>query len=97
MQGYIFNTIAGVMKTRKLASVVAFLILLWLTIQCFTALICAINRACGTEVKNWRRLPLKSLLLDITAVAALLCIALPKSGSPPCAPRLCCRQPKVCL
>lgn len=53
MQGYIFNTIAGVMKVRKQASVVAFLILVWLTIQCITALICAINRTCGTEVQNW--------------------------------------------
>lgn len=78
MQEYIFNTIAGVMKTRGQASVVAFLILVWVTIQCFTTLIYATNRAWGSEVQNWWRLPLKSLLLlAITADAVLLGIALP--------------------
>jgi len=78
MQDYIFDTIAGVMKTRGQASVVASLILVWVTLQCFTTLIHATNRAWGTEVPNWWRLPLKSLLLlGITADAVLLGIALP--------------------
>ncbi|MCR4297420.1 MAG: YihY/virulence factor BrkB family protein [Gallionella sp.] len=78
MQSYIFNTIAGVMETRGKASVVAFFILVWVTIQCFATLIHATNRAWGTEVKNWWRLPLKSLLLlGITAGAVFLGIALP--------------------
>lgn len=78
MQGYIFNTVAGVMKTRGQASVVAFLILIWVTIQCFTTLIYATNRAWGTAVHNWWRLPLKSLLLlGITAVAVFIGIILP--------------------
>jgi len=44
--------------------------------QCFTTLICATNRAWGTAVHNWWRLPLKSLvLLGITAGAVLLGMA----------------------
>lgn len=78
MQSYIFNTIAGVMETRGKASVVAFFILVWVTIQCFATLIHATNRAWGTEAQNWWRLPLKSLLLlAITAGAVFLGIAMP--------------------
>lgn len=78
MQDYIFNTIASVMKTRGQASVVASLILVWVTLQCFSTLIHATNRAWGTEVPNWWRLPLKSLLLlGITADAVLIGISLP--------------------
>ncbi len=78
MHNFIFDTIAGVMKTRGQASVVAFLILLWVTLQCFTTLINATNRAWGTETPNWWQLPFKSLLLlGITADAVLIGIALP--------------------
>jgi YihY family inner membrane protein len=81
MQSYIFNTIAGVMETRGKASVVAFIILVWVTIQCFTTLIHAANRAWGTEAQNWWRLPLKSLLLlGITAGAVFFGIALPMAA-----------------
>lgn len=78
MQIYIFSAIEGVMKSREQASIVALLILVWVTIQCFATLIDATNRAWGTEVQNWWRLPLRSLLLlGITADAVLLGIALP--------------------
>ncbi len=78
MQSYIFNTIAGVMDARGKASVIAILILIWVTIQCFTTLINATNRAWGCEVKHWWHLPLKSLLLlAITAGAVFFGIALP--------------------
>jgi Ca2+-transporting ATPase len=78
MQDYLFDTVAGVMKSRGKASVVALLILLWATLQCFTTLIQATNRAWGSEVPNWWRLPLKSLLLfGITIDAILLGIGLP--------------------
>lgn len=78
MQSYIFNTIAGVMKARGKAGVIAILLLVWVTIQCFTTLINATNRAWGCEAKHWWHLPLKSLLLlAITAGAVFLGIALP--------------------
>ena len=78
MQSYIFDTIAGVVNARGKAGVVALLILVWTAIQCFTTLICATNRAWGTPVNNWWRLPLKSLvLLSITTGAVLLGMAVP--------------------
>jgi YihY family inner membrane protein len=78
MQRHIFDTIAGVIKAREQAGAVALLILVWSALQCFTTLICATNRAWGTPVYNWWRLPLKSLLLlGITAGAVLLGMAVP--------------------
>jgi YihY family inner membrane protein len=78
MQRQIFDTIAGVIKARQQASAIALLILVWAALQCFTTLICATNRAWGTTVYNWWRLPLKSLaLLGITAGALLLGMAVP--------------------
>lgn len=78
MQHYIFNVIAGVIDSREQASVIAFLILVWSSLQCFTTLIVATNRAWGSSVYNWWRLPLKSLaLLGTTAGAVLLGMAVP--------------------
>lgn len=78
MQHLIFNGIAGVINSREQAGLVALLALVWTAIQCFTTLIVATNRAWGTEVYNWWRLPLKSLtLLGITAGAVLLGMAVP--------------------
>jgi len=78
MQRHIFDAIAGVVKAREQASVVAVIILVWAALQCFTTLICATNRAWGTVVYNWWRLPLKSLvLLGTTAGAVLLGMAVP--------------------
>jgi len=77
-QRYIFATIAGVIKARGQAGAVAFLILIWAALQCFTTLIYATNRAWDTAVYNWWQLPLKSLaLLGITAGAVLLGMVAP--------------------
>ncbi len=76
MQHYIFDTIAGVIKARGQAGVVAFLLLVWVALQCFITLISATNRAWGIESLKWWRLPLKSLmLLGITVVAVLIGMA----------------------
>ena len=78
MQRLIFDAIAGVIKAREQAGAVACLLLAWAALQCFTTLICATNRAWGTAVYNWWRLPLKSLmLLGITAGAVLLGMVAP--------------------
>ena len=78
MQSYIFGTIAGVVKARGQVGTVAFLILVWVAIQCFTTLICATNRAWGIAAYKWWRLQLKSLvLLCITAGAVLLGMTVP--------------------
>ncbi len=73
MQLHIFDAIGGVIKARQQASAVAFFILIWAALQCFTTLIHATNRAWGAAVYTWWRLPLKSLaLLGITMGAFLL-------------------------
>jgi len=73
VQRHIFDTLAGVIKARGQAGAVAFLILVWVALQCFTSLIFATNRAWGTVVCNWWQLPLRSLtLLGITSGAVLL-------------------------
>lgn len=78
MQHHIFDTIAGVIKARRPASGIAFLILIWGALRSFTTLISATNRAWGTVVQNWWRMPMKSLLLlVITAGAVLLGMAVP--------------------
>ena len=79
MHNYIFNTITGVINAREQAGAVAFVILVWASVQCFITLIVATNRAWGTAVdKNWWRLPLRSLaLLGITASMVLLGMVLP--------------------
>ena len=78
MQRHIFDAIAGVIQAREQAGAVALLILVWTALQCFTTLICATNRAWGTEVYSWWRLPLTSLvLLGVTAGAVLLGMAAP--------------------
>jgi Ca2+-transporting ATPase len=72
MQDYIFTAISGVINSREKATTIASLVLVWTTIQCFTTLIVATNRAWGSEVYNWWRLPLKSLTLFGTTAAAVL-------------------------
>jgi len=63
MQRYIFDTVGGVIDARGGAGVIATLMLVWAALQFFTTLLFAVNRAWGTEMYNWWRLPLKSLLL----------------------------------
>ena len=48
MHNYIFNTISGVINAREQAGLVAFVILVWASLQCFITLIVAANRAWGT-------------------------------------------------
>ncbi len=78
MHRHIFDTIAGVIETRKKAGAFAFILLVWVALQCFTTLVYATNKAWGNAVYSWWRLPLKSLLLlGITVGLVLLGIAVP--------------------
>lgn len=78
MQDYIFTAISGVINSREKATTIASLVLVWTAIQCFATLIVATNRAWGSEVYNWWRLPLKSLtLFGTTAGAVLFGMAVP--------------------
>lgn len=78
MRHYIFDTVAGVIEARGQAGAVAFLILVWVTLQGFTTLIGATNRAWGAAAYSWWWLPLKSLvLLAISAAVVLSSMAAP--------------------
>jgi Ca2+-transporting ATPase len=78
MQGEIFESVAGVIEARQQAGAIAMLLLVWGALQCFGTQIRATNRAWGTVMYNWWRLPLRSLLLlGVTADAVLLALAAP--------------------
>ncbi len=71
-------TVVGMVHVRTPAGVVALLALLWGSLQLFTALIRAANRAWNVEPQNWWRMPLKGLaLLGITAAALGFGIVVP--------------------
>jgi Ca2+-transporting ATPase len=71
MQHHVFRAIAGVIEARRQASAVAFAILVWVALQCFTALICATDRAWDATAYNWWQVPLKSLLFLAIVVATV--------------------------
>jgi YihY family inner membrane protein len=72
MQHHIFNAIASVVKARKHAGAMAFLLLVWVALKCFSTLICATNRAWGIADYNWWRQPLKSLVFLVITMGAVL-------------------------
>jgi YihY family inner membrane protein len=77
-QSYVLGTIAGVVQMRGKAGVIAFIALIWIIVQSFITLISAANRAWGTELHNWWRMPLRSLALTgVTAGALLIGMAAP--------------------
>ncbi|MCB4790902.1 MAG: YihY/virulence factor BrkB family protein [Elusimicrobia bacterium] len=78
MKSQIARTLAGVIKARSQAGVIAFLVLIWGAMQFVMALVRATNRAWSTESYNWWRLPIKSFaLFTILAFVALIGMALP--------------------
>ena len=72
MKIYIFDTIAGVVKASGQAGVVAFIILVWTSMQFFTTLICATNRAWGVKDCGLWQLPLKNLVILVIMVGTVL-------------------------
>ncbi len=81
MQHYVFDTLSRVINSRGKASAVALLMLVWVSVQFFTTLIQAANRAWGTTGRHWWKIPLKSLaLLVILIVAVLAGIGAPLMG-----------------
>ncbi len=81
MRTKVFEVISGVLESRTRASVVALVMLVWTSLQCFSTLISVTNTAWGDAPYKWWRLPLKSLaLLALTAIPALLAMGLPVVG-----------------
>ncbi len=78
MKNNIFDTVTGVVKSSGQASVIAFFILVWASMQFFTTLIGATNRAWGTKEYSLWQMPFKNLfVLAITAGTVLSGIVLP--------------------
>jgi len=78
MKRNVFGIISGVIKARGQVGGAALVVLIWGALRFFTALIRAVNRAWGSQVNNWGRMPLKSsLLLAVMASALLLGMGLP--------------------
>jgi YihY family inner membrane protein len=71
-QSYLLDTIAGVIKARRQAGVVAFLMLGWAAMRFFATLIGATNRAWGVRAYRWWRLPIKSLLFLAIMISVVL-------------------------
>lgn len=66
------HTIAGVMKNRSGAGVIAFAGLAWSSLRFFQSLVRGVNRAWGTTEYSWWRLPLKNLAMVGVVASALL-------------------------
>ena len=78
IRSHIVETIAGVVQARAPAGAVALFVLVWVSLQGFTTLISATNRAWGTWDPKWWRLPLKSLaFLAVMMGTLLLGVAMP--------------------
>lgn len=72
MRDQIVNNIASVVYARGQASLIAFLMLVWVANSFFSAMISATNRAWGCADYSWWRLPLRSFFLLIITVGAVL-------------------------
>jgi YihY family inner membrane protein len=74
----LFGVIDGVVDASPGVRAAVPLIFFWGAFRFFNVLIRAVNRAWGTQTKNWWRLPLKNFfLLGITGVTILLGLAVP--------------------
>jgi len=68
----VITTIDGVVKSRKSAGLIAFVVLVWSALRFFQALVHGVNRAWGTKEYSWWRLPIKNLLMTAILASALL-------------------------
>ena len=68
----IIGTINGVVKSRKSAGLIAFVVLAWSAMKFFQALVHGVNRAWGTKEYSWWRLPIKNLSMTMILASALL-------------------------
>ena len=68
----LFNTVNGVVKSRRSAGLIAFAILAWSALKFFQALVHGVNRAWGTKQYPWWRLPFKNLFMTAILASALL-------------------------
>lgn len=76
IQKYIFDTISDVIESRGKMSIMAFFILVWMSLQCFITLVYSINLAWNIKASNWWSMPVKSIILFVImiSIASLLMI-----------------------
>lgn len=69
----IFDTVAGVMASRREAGIIASVVLLWTSTRFLSTLVRGTNRALGHDSYRWWRLPLRSftLLLLLAGIASI--------------------------
>jgi len=72
IQQQIIKTVSEIVLFRFQAGIFAFIILIWLAIQFFLAIILAVNRAWNIRISKWWKLPLKSLFLLIIVLVLLI-------------------------
>ena len=74
----VLKTVNGVVKSRRSAGTIAFLVLAWSALRFFQALVHGVNRAWGTKEYSWWRLPIKNtFMLGILTSALGLGILVP--------------------
>ncbi len=78
MQRKVLETISGIIQSRKQVSSIALVILVWGSLQFFTALVRATNRAWNIKMHNWWQMPLKNLsLIGVLGTTLLVGIVAP--------------------
>lgn len=70
-KGVVFDTIEGVVNSRKRAGAIAVLAIVWGSLGFFHALVRGINRAWGTLEYPWWKLPFKNVLMVLVVGSAL--------------------------
>lgn len=71
MKRDLFDTLTGVVDARKRVSVFALVVVVWGASQFLEAIVRAVNRAWGTDMSGWWRLPVESLMSVAIMVSAL--------------------------
>jgi Ca2+-transporting ATPase len=67
----IIDTVNGVLRLRRSATIISFIILAWSALRFFQALVHGVNKAWGTKEYSWWRLPIKNTLMLVILASAL--------------------------
>lgn len=67
----VIDTINGVVKSRRSASLISIVVLAWSALRFFQALVRGVNKAWGTKEYSWWRLPIQNLLMVAILASAL--------------------------
>jgi Ca2+-transporting ATPase len=68
----VIQTINTMLRSRKSAGIIAFVILAWSALRFFQALVHGVNKAWGTKEYSWWRIPIKNSIMLVILASALL-------------------------